>query len=86
MKVVLIPFWFPSVNRGFRGFLFSFFLYYLHKNGEFSFQNDCIMNHYCEINVSGFKFHFDPPLWRCFPGNFWKINIKMVYSERILRF
>ena len=32
------------------------------------------MKHYCEINESGFKFHFDSLLWRCFPGKFWKIK------------
>ena len=30
------------------------------------------MKHYCEINESGFKFHFDS--CRCFPGTFWKIK------------
>ena len=34
------------------------------------------MKHYCEIkyNESGFKFHFDFHLWKCFPGKFWKIK------------
>ena len=32
------------------------------------------MKHYCEINESGFKFHFDSLFWSCFPGKFWKIK------------
>ena len=45
------------------------FFFHLHKNGVFGFQK-----HYCAINESGFKFHFDSLLWRCFPGKFWKIK------------
>ena len=45
------------------------------------------MKHYCDINESDFKFHFDF-LFRKGPpsGKFWEINIKIVYSQRILRF
>ena len=42
------------------------------------------MKLYCEINESGFKFHFDSLLWRCFPGKFWKIKYQNgVFWEHI---
>ena len=79
MKVVLIPFWFPPVNGGLRGFLSFFFFWICIKMVYSVFKITCIMKHYWEINESGFKFHFDSLLWMCFPGKFWKIYIKIVY-------
>ena len=45
------------------------------------------MKHYCEMNESGFKFHFDSLLdgsEGIFPSG--KKYIKMVYSGRILTY
>ena len=69
MKVVLIPFWFPLVNGGLRGFLFFICIKMVYSVFKMTLY---YMKHYYEIYESGFKFHFDSLLWRCFPGKFWK--------------
>ena len=42
------------------------------------------MKHYCDINESGFKFHFYSVFWRGPPGKLWENYIKMVYSEVLI--
>ena len=44
------------------------------------------MKHYCEINESGFNSILIPSSEGVSRENFEKLHIKIVYSERILRF
>ena len=80
MKEVLIP----SCEWGSPRISFFF---YLHKNGVFSFQNDFVLwNTIVKLMKVVLNSILIPSSEDVSSENFAKLNIKMVYSKRILRF
>ena len=77
-NILMKWFWFPPVNEGLRGFLFFFDL---HKNADFSFQNDFVLwNTIVKLMKVVLNSILIPSSECVSPENFEKLNIKMMYS------